>query len=240
MLKEDIIFPVVDQEAALAFHHLIDLGAGVRRHHREVGNHGIKFNGKVNRTLHGFPCITGQTNDEKANRLQPHFFRILKGLADGLHVDLFVNALHDLQVAGFHTKGGALEPGRFEQREQFFAGQIGANPVDKDPRHMIEVVFNQQVCDFFQPFNTNVGAVVENADFLSIKIFDEMTPLSEDTLRAAAAPLDRHNALAAEGTAIRTTTAGHNAKTARPINVIGRRLEVGVAIHLKKVVRRPR
>ena len=79
---------------------------------------------------------------------------------------------------------------------------------------MVQVVFNQQVGQFFESLDTNVGTVVEDADFERAHVFDQMLPLGEDALCAAAAPFDGHNALRAEGAAVRATPAGEDAETA--------------------------
>src|SRR5262245_40666762 len=66
-----------------------------------------------------------------------------------------------------------------------------------------------------------------------------MTPLGQDAFRAAAAPLDGHDALAAKGATIGAAAAGHNAKAAGAIDMIGGGLQIGIAIHLKEMVGRP-
>src|SRR5690606_27415356 len=118
--------------------------------------------------------------------------------------------------------------------------QVGANAVDEDPRHMVQVVLDQQVCDLFQPLDADVGAVVEDTDLLRTQVFDQVTPLCQHILRAAAAPFDGHNALAAEGAAIGAAAAGHDAEAARTVHMVSGGLQVGVALHLKEMVGRPR
>jgi hypothetical protein len=112
--------------------------------------------------------------------------------------------------------------------------RVGANAVDEDPGHVVEFVFNQQSAQFFQPLDANVGAVVQDADLFSAQVIDQVTPFGDHTLRAAAAPFDGHDALAAEGAAVGTAAAGHDAEATCAVDMIGGRLQVGVVLHLEE------
>ena len=80
------------QDAALALDDLVDLGAGIGRHHGEVGDQRIELDGEVDRALHRLARLAGQADDEEADRLQADFFGVLEGLADRVVVDVLVDA----------------------------------------------------------------------------------------------------------------------------------------------------
>ena len=96
------------------------------------------------------------------------------------------------------------------------------------------------MAQLLQPLDANVSAVIEHANLLGIEIVDQMTPLGNYIFRTAAAPPDGHNTLAAKGAAIRTATAGHNAKAACAVHFVGCRLQIGIAIHFEEMIGRPR
>ena len=104
---------------------------------------------------------------------------------------------------------------------------------------MIELILDQQSGNLFEPLDPDIGTIIQHADLLGAQFFHQVTPFRQYALGAAAAPLDRHDALAAEGAAVRATPAGQDTKAACTVHMIGGGLQIGVAVHLKMVIGRP-
>ncbi len=152
---------------------------------------------------------------------------------------MLVDADEHVRVSRLHAERRALQPGLLHLDQQIHVGQVGADAVDEDPRHVVEFLGNQHVGQLHQPRPADVGAIVEHADLQRAQVLHQMPPLLDDVLRRTRAPFDGHDALRAEGAAVRAAAAGHDGKAARAVDRVGGRLQVGVAIHLEQVVGRP-
>ena len=155
-------------------------------------------------------------------------------------VNALVNGEHDVRVARLHAEGHPLQPGFLQVGQQFLGGQVGADAVHENPRHVVELAPDELVGQLVQPVHADVGAVVQHADLLGAVVAHQVLPLVGHVLGRAAAPLLGHNALGAEGAAVRAPARGEDAEGAGAVHVVGGRLEVGVALHLEEVVSRPR
>ena len=137
-------------------------------------------------------------------------------------------------------KATRLQPAAFILPSVIVSARLARMPLIMIHGTLFSFFCYQLVADFVQALGADVGAVVQQADFLRAQFFDQVPELRDHILRRARAPLDGHDRLRAEGAAIRATARGQHAERLRAVDGIGRGLQAAIAIHLEVAIGRER